>query len=227
MYPRKRGRLPEPPKKSIIEELNETFGELHPDDEEAARQQFEMVRHWSVADFMASPRHQAAIRALAMTGYTRNSPNKGSVPAAARAAKTNRGTVAKWLTLSAFSESVEMVKNEIVMEALEHLQGMARSKNVLAAIALLKNMNPEVWDDGLRREREKREHELRMAALKFEHDERMLKLRIEAGVGGENAPLLPAFTFVETKPGDRLVPSEESGSVILISANTPSEPVEK
>lgn len=226
MYPKRQGRLPEPPKKTLIEELNETFGELHPEDEAAATQQFELVRHWAVADFMASPRHRSAIEVLAMTGYSKGSPNKGSVPAAARAAKTNRATVAKWLSISTFGECVELVKNEIIVESMDHLRGMARSKNVLAALALLKNMNPEVFDDTLRREREKRDHELRLQQQKFDHEERMLKLKLEAGLR-EGAELArPVFEYIETKPGDRLVGSDESGVALLISEATSQEPPE-
>lgn len=139
----------------------------------------------------ARSKHCLITRAAALIGYTRKA-------------------IHDWLKLEPFVTLIEQLQVEVDNAAHEGLLTCMRGipeqgvlPNVAACIAWKKARHPEMFDEILRREEAKREHELKLFAMKCQHEKDMLELQRKGEADGTLA--IPMFVYRETAPGERIV----------------------
>lgn len=137
---------------------------------------------------------RVAAMTLALNGYQRNSNRRtGAVTHAARLANVSRQTVDDWLKLPLFMTAIEEATSELIAECFVGYRIGAREGDGRCITDMLSHLDPSL-DLALQRKR-----------LEWEHEERMLRLKIELAEkepGPDDAPE-PDFTFEETGPGER------------------------
>lgn len=102
----------------------------------------------------ADKRKAAAV--LAYAGYRKDKrAPRGSILAAARQAKVSCQTIDKWCKDEDFQGAIEELSSEIMVDCVHGLRKSAKGGNVTASIFLLKTLDPDRFDDGLRAAREK------------------------------------------------------------------------
>ena len=166
---------------------------LHADQKKAAH--FLAANGFTVG---ARSKHCLITRAAAFIGYTRKA-------------------IHDWLKLDPFCRLIEELQVEVDNAAHEGLLLCMRGipeegvlPNVAACIAWKKARHPEMFDEILRREEAKREHEIKMFQLRCEHEIKLLTLKQNPPDGEEE--VIPGFNLRVTQPGERIenAPEEET-----------------
>lgn len=157
-------------------------------------------------------RKRKAVNVLAMAGYVRGQKcRSGAITNAARNAGCDRGTIYDWLEDPEFVEAIDEAKEIVRVQAVNGLVKGAAKSNVAACMAILKIIQPELYDEQLRRDEVKRAHEREMFRLNCEHEEKMLRLKIELAekTADDGDYAIPDIVIRETLPGERFAKDDE------------------
>lgn len=131
-----------------------------------------------------------AAEILAQMLYSKNGGrSNGAVTHAARVAGVSRGAVHYWIKNEEnFYAEVERLKEVAYHECVQALHEQSVKGDTRAIIAELIARDPDMWDAQLRRDRERRAHEERLATLHRESIQHAIQQ-------------LPAIHFIEATNG--------------------------
>lgn len=142
---------------------------------------------------LADQRQVKAAMVLAYNGYRKNAGRRtGALTHAAREANVDPTTVYRWLEEPSFLAAIEEVTAQLITECFEGYRLAIRKGDGRSIEALLAQLDPEL------------DRQLQRQKLAQEHEEKMLKLKLEAGQDPDADQELPDIVFRETGPNERI-----------------------